>query len=397
MAVSVSPQQSEDQSPSHESAQPRRHIGLIAVAVTGLVVVLTLFMLPGERKVVVSDIESDERIDFLPTYASYDAEKKVWRVRIHAWVFEPEFRSLKRRALKAAVRKAVDVPDDSKASRLFDNRADRFLVDNESGKTVVIRMGPSKHTLPETDSHGQARTTRSVTTEKMKRLYHQTRNGDPFVTFLAVLPEGDRRRFTGRVTIIGPEGLSVISDIDDTIKMTNVSNRKELLANTFYRPFRPVPDMPRLYAGLRKQGAVFHYVSGSPWQLHEPLTEFLQKFDFPDGVLHLRPFRLRDVKSLDQLTIAYMKNAAIETLLSDFPKRHFLLFGDSGERDPEIYGDIARKYPKQIRGIFIRNVTKEKATSERFRKAFLDIDGKRWRVFKEPKDIASDVERLLKP
>ena len=50
------------------------------------------------------------------------------------------------------------------------------------------------------------------------------------------------------------------------------------------------------------------------------------------------------------------KTGVIERILADFPRRRFLLVGDSGEQDPEIYGAIARKHPEQVERIFIRNV-----------------------------------------
>jgi phosphatidate phosphatase APP1 len=52
-----------------------------------------------------------------------------------------------------------------------------------------------------------------------------------------VLPSRDERRFTGEVHLLGATGVSVISDIDDTIKVSVVTNKQELLKNTFTRPF----------------------------------------------------------------------------------------------------------------------------------------------------------------
>ena len=64
--------------------------------------------------------------------------------------------------------------------------------------------------------------------------------------------------------------------------------------------------------------------------------------------------------------------------------RTLVLIGDSGERDPEIYGFIARKYPKRIHRIYIRAVKGEKTEDKRFSKAFEDIPKEKWLVFTDP-------------
>jgi len=64
--------------------------------------------------------------------------------------------------------------------------------------------------------------------------------------------------------------------------------------------------------------------------------------------------------------------------------RTLVLVGDSGERDPEIYGFLARKYPKRIHQIFIRAVKGESKDDERFLKAFIDIPREKWLIFTDP-------------
>ena len=76
---------------------------------------------------------------------------------------------------------------------------------------------------------------------------------DTWLTFEAVVPEGDERRFSGRCQVLPPKGIAVVSDIDDTIKDSNVLDKKELLANTFLRPFRAVSGMADPLADTRGQ------------------------------------------------------------------------------------------------------------------------------------------------
>ena len=72
--------------------------------------------------------------------------------------------------------------------------------------------------------------------------------------------------------------------------------------------------------------------------------------------------------------------------------RSLVLVGDSGERDPEIYGSVARQYPKRVRRIFIRAVKGEKPDDERFLKAFKDVPRDKWLVFTNPvKDLPKDL------
>jgi phosphatidate phosphatase APP1 len=152
-------------------------------------------------------------------------------------------------------------------------------------------------------------------------------------------------------------GLSVISDIDDTVKETNVANRRELLANTFVRDFRAVPGIVDVYRDWQARGTAFHYVSASPWQLAECLDRFLADVGLPSGSLHLKLFRLKDSTPLGRLpSRKRSKRRTIERIMDEFPGRRFLLVGDSGERDPEVYAAVAKRRADQVAGIAIRQV-----------------------------------------
>jgi phosphatidate phosphatase APP1 len=64
-----------------------------------------------------------------------------------------------------------------------------------------------------------------------------------------------------------------------------------------------------------------------------------------------------------------------------------VLVGDSGEKDPEIYGALARKFPSQIHRIYIRDVTAEDANAPRYRQAFDGVRREVWSIFRMPKEI----------
>ena len=77
----------------------------------------------------------------------------------------------------------------------------------------------------------------------------------------------------------------------------------------------------------------------------------------------------------------------IVALLNSFPHRRFLLVGDSGEQDPEVYGSIHRQFPDRIEHILIRNVTASNADDLRFRTAFAGIAPSRWTLFTDPNEV----------
>lgn len=335
----------------------------------------------------VSDLKRDETVLFYPGYARLEADGKTWSLGVQGSVFQPEAESIKRTLLIAGVRKALGVESNSPQARVLDVRLRPFLVDHKKGRQIAVRLGSGDYDLGKSTADGQLAAQVSLPEADVPKSLAGNSDGR-WVSFETVLPENDRRRFLGRVQLIPPTGLSVISDIDDTIKITEVRDRKAMLANTFLREFQPVPGMADLYRQLAQQGAAFHYVSGSPWQLYEPLSQFVRGSNFPPGTFHLKHFRLSDPSSLSKLSSQEdYKPPIIESLLAAFPGRRFVLIGDSGEKDPEIYAGIARKHPKQVAAIFIRNVSDEAADNPRMLKAFEGLAGDRWRLFRQPDEL----------
>jgi len=250
-------------------------------------------------------------------------------------------------------------------------------VDNEGGKRVAVTLSAEAGALGPSGADGHFETEMTL----QRRVATEEAVGFS-LGYSAVLPAGDDRTFQGEVLFPASYGLSVISDIDDTIKISQVTDKTALLANTFLKPFLAAPDMALAYDRLAAAGAVFHYVSSSPWQLYPALKAFMVEAGFPRGSFHLRKFRVKD-ESLFNLfkSSRETKPPVIEDLLSAFPKRGFILIGDSGEVDPEIYGAIARDHPGQIRHIYIRKVTSEMADDVRYLAAFAGLPASLWTLF----------------
>ena len=143
----------------------------------------------------------------------------------------------------------------------------------------------------------------------------------------------------------------VISDIDDTIVSSHVTNKLKMLltvALTNARTRKPFPGVAAFYRALHAGVNPFFYVSKSPWNLYAPLIEYLEGQRLPLGPLMLRDFGLSAKKD--------HKREAIEEVLAIYPKLKFILIGDSGEHDPEIYSDIVRHFPERILAVYIRSV-----------------------------------------
>lgn len=320
-----------------------------------------------------SQIKPDEEIIFFPGNAYQKNDKKSWKVTIHGWVFEPAS-DIKRVFTRLLQLK----PKTTSEKKLYQQRSRYFLVDNERGKVITIHLNGKTFKLPPSKPNGHF----SLPLILDNQDFGISAAKNTKVEFRALLNKDDHRVYNGRVQIVSASGLSVISDIDDTIKISNVLDKKELMSNTFLRPFKAAPGMAALYRKLQKQGAVFHYVSASPWQLYPPLEQFREKYHFPAGSFHLKSFRWRDrsFSNIFKSSVNY-KMAVIEGIIKDSPGRQFILVGDSGEHDPEIYGVIARRYPNNIRQIWIRNIKNEKPDSKRLQQAFRKLRPTLWRLF----------------
>ncbi|HEV2843256.1 MAG TPA: App1 family protein, partial [Thermoanaerobaculia bacterium] len=130
------------------------------------------------------------------------------------------------------------------------------------------------------------------------------------------------------------------------------------------------PEMAAMYKGL--QGASFHYVSGGPWQLYEPLSEFLfsEGIGFPEGTFHMKNVRknLLSANSWEDLKVLVTNESAtmdqklsqISEIMRRFPERKFILIGDSGEKDPEVYRKIRERFHDQVLEIRIRDVVNDR-------------------------------------
>jgi phosphatidate phosphatase APP1 len=157
----------------------------------------------------------------------------------------------------------------------------------------------------------------------------------------------------------------VISDIDDTVIKTNVTNRLKMLATTVLSnehtrlPFEGVAEFYRALQNGRdiaENNPIF-YVSSSPWNLYTLLTALFQKREIPPGPLFLKDFGTHTIFQESDHQTHKLEN--IRRILDTYPHLPFVLIGDDGEQDPQIYRQIVSEYKEKIRAIYIRKVRDE--------------------------------------
>jgi len=174
-------------------------------------------------------------------------------------------------------------------------------------------------------------------------------------------------RATGEIMFPAEDAdFGVISDLDDTLIQTNVTSKIKMIytsiaKNAYTRmAFRGVPAF---YWALKtgkngkKQNPLF-YVSNSPWNLYDMLVEFMDINHIPKGPILLRDFGRH--KGAERLDYKNHKRNEIEYILETYPKMKFILIGDSGEKDADIYLEMTHKFPNRILAIYIRSVNDEK-------------------------------------
>ena len=158
-------------------------------------------------------------------------------------------------------------------------------------------------------------------------------------------------------------GLAVVSDVDDTLLDSQITDRKKMIENALVRSTWELiafANAPKVLSQLAQGKPVF-YLSGSPWGFHRRIESYFQRVGFPEGTLVLKRFSKDPL--LDQMGFKYPHLRAI---VDSLPKKKFVLFGDSGEKDPEIYARLRSELPSRVEQIYIHLVTPEPADSTRF-------------------------------
>ena len=173
-------------------------------------------------------------------------------------------------------------------------------------------------------------------------------------------PGGGEVRSKGRVLVPRGARFGVISDLDDTVvrsSATNLLKMAWIVVRHNAHTRLPFEGVGAFYEALRrgKEGDAFNpifYVSSSPWNIYDLLEDFLDVHGIPPGPLFLKDWSPTVLGKHQDYKLGVIRN-----LLETYEDLPFVLIGDSGEEDPEIYLQTIREHPKRIKTVYIRDVT----------------------------------------
>lgn len=212
----------------------------------------------------------------------------------------------------------------------------------------------------------------------------------------------DTRNIKSQVFFSPDEGFGVISDIDDTIKISNVLDTASLLKATLLEQPKVVPGMPELYATLAQTLPTpqFVYITATPYQFYPFLNSFIDStFSGSKGPIFTQNLTVVDIPELINFftdagvdPLAY-KLSMIDRVQAMYPKKKWVVIGDSTQKDPEVYAAAFNKFGGDfIQCIWIRQVAEADNSAERFAAAFQGVPQGRFRVFSD-KEIGSLAQR----
>ena len=155
----------------------------------------------------------------------------------------------------------------------------------------------------------------------------------------------------------------VVSDIDDTLVHTNVRHKNRTIFNAIFGNAlskKMIEGAAPFLNHLNKELKMpIFYVSRSPYELSDVIKTFFEINDFPNGPMLLR--NVSTVKYYKQRDfLKEQKFKGIEMLFKNTADIKFILIGDSSEKDALIYLNLAKRFPKKVDKIFIRNVYKNR-------------------------------------
>ncbi|OAA55142.1 hypothetical protein ISF_08063 [Cordyceps fumosorosea ARSEF 2679] len=200
---------------------------------------------------------------------------------------------------------------------------------------------------------------------------------------------------TGNATayLVPPEGVTVVSDIDDILRVTKIYKPKEGLLNTFARPFAPWLTMPAVYSNWSTSAISslhFHYLTTTPEQGTRPYMDFIFR-TYPAGSFDTRPLNLTNTKETLQI-----RRYLLDRVLQTFPRRRFVLVADTSNADVmKAYPGVFKDYPGRVSCILLRNTSSTDADDKLpyDTAGFKDIPQENYMFFKVPEDLTGiDIE-----
>ncbi|KPM41182.1 hypothetical protein AK830_g5343 [Neonectria ditissima] len=342
-------------------------------------------------------VDGDDIVWLFDNTAYKSPKHGVWEAEFIAAVFEPDLKCHIADVV-SSIAKMLGLADDAAERDTIEERLIPFLWDIQTVRVFNVDHQGDNLKLGPTSING-------ITSQVLPVKRHSKGS---FVKATAKVPGSVSGILDMQTYYAGAEGWSIISDVDDTIKITLTSDPLGILRETFVEEPRPVPGMPELYADIKSllpRDTPWFYLSASPYNLYPLLHEFRNRF-FPPGPMILRDSNWRSVAGLlSALTVGTEEYKAdrMKKIHSWLPQRKMILIGDSTQSDPEAYGEIYRTVPGWVKMILIRKATDisafgidEKNQLDRFEKAFKDVPPEAWHVFEDPKECSMIVRKLVR-
>lgn len=329
----------------------------------------------------------------IPPYANYTDQG--WNVRFHGNIYKQPNTSesdLNRLANIFLIDTSVDELPPSQADQARNVTAAIFVVQQPHVNVSPISIEPFN------GEHGNVGVAQTITLP-----YETTAEGD-FDVFVPINSEGLARgnetqslqkmnTWVGNTTngnatayLVPDQGLTIISDIDDILRVTKIYDPKEGLLNSFARPFVPWENMPEIYANWSQSlpDAHFHYLTTLPEQVTRNYEEYIYA-TYPAGSFDTRPLNFTNAK--ETLTV---REFLLVKIFETFPQRKFVLVADTSNSDVmKDYPMMAQKYPDQVQCIFLRNTTATDS-SDHFpydTSGFQGLDQKKYMFFVHADDL----------
>ncbi|OLN81935.1 Phosphatidate phosphatase APP1-like protein 3 [Colletotrichum chlorophyti] len=332
-------------------------------------------------------VTDDDIVWLLDNTAYKPSRLGGWQAEFVAAIFEKEPKCRVVDIVQGIAQK-LGLADDAEELQTIEERILPFLWDVQPARHLRVVNQKKELKLGPSASNG-------ISTDILK--IHDQPSGST-VTSSAAVPRGAAGILEMQTFFAAPEGWAIISDVDDTIKLTQTSDPIGILRETFVNEPTPIEGMPELYqniATMLPRESPWFYLSASPYNLYPFLKEFRDKY-YPPGTIILRDSSWKTIAGLlSALTMATeeYKVDRMKKVHGWFPKRKMILIGDSTQSDPEAYGDIYREFKGWVKLILIRKVTdiaavgiSAKNEPERFEKAFKHIPRDDWFVFENPVD-----------
>jgi hypothetical protein len=336
----------------------------------------------------------------IPPYANWT--NQGWNVRFHGNVLkQPNISREKLDDLANGflIDTSVEELPPSQADQARNLTAQIYVV-QQGNQNVSVRLEPAPSAGGDGEPGGGGAVTPVGGTQELNLPYPTTPQGD-FDVFVPIqlngLTPGNATQVNQRLNVfvkgtdtgnataylVPPTGTTIISDVDDILRVTKIYKPKEGLLNSFARPFAPWLNMPEIYANLSRSlpNMHFHYLTTTPEQITRNYMQFIYN-NYPGGSFDTRPLNFSDVSATLKI-----RKFLLTKIFQTFPERKFILVADTSNSDVmSAYPEMATEFPGQVSCILLRN-TSATDPDNRFpydTKGFKDLNTNSYMFFNVP-------------